>query len=986
MSTTIQKTPLLKTKPFDPVASFKRHWLKIVIFGGFIFLLLSPLSIIMSKPFYTASGKIRITPVTTSYISRSEERSITGYYSSYVSTQVDMIVNQDILEKAVDRLPANAKAIYLPAGMPLSIAARNIKTNLKVRQIPGTHLINIQIFGRRPEGLSEVINSIIEVFIEHYRNEEEGRDYRRLSYLKQEKEKIEGNISELTKIYRQLSQKAGTSTFVESHNFLENALFKMQELYISAYNGRLIKENHLKQLLEEAKIQKTIPVDPFVNELVENNNMISQIDLLNYNLINELRTSLNDMTVDNPEYAATLNRIEKIKDYFNEHKKNLKDKTKKALIDKREIEQDINILSAKAELNAARETENELAKKIEELKIGKADISQTILRGQQVRNQIINSEELLKRIDTRYQELQLESKAPGRINLESQAVPPLMPAGSNMKKILIVIFLFSFGSVSSISLLFDLMDNRVRGRKDILSCLGATPTWPISDYNSLSFSNIPFSRVTLDDPGNTVSKSIHSLAIRLDKERRDHNAKIAVFTGVDAKSGASEILINTAHTMSNLCEKVLLIEANFDSPSFNHSLKNLSNDGLIDYLLGNSDLNRIIQRDMERNIDYIPAGRLKNNKDISHINMAKIPKMLDQFRSTYDFIIIDTSPILVSDFTEFLIIQADIVPLVIQGDRSFYSHVYRVGQILFRLEVPSVAVILNWGAPRSINKIQKFVFQVVWPIQTRLKYQFSKFFNFHSKKTTPIIDVSKALNSLSAFFFTKVHISYISDKKLKYIFTSGLLLLLFITLFIIILLNFSIFNQPSSTVNMVKKIVQNDPEGYVAPNTKDTSLKDFKMANSNFLSLNEKQIESYPNNKEIVKNPLSDQADQINYSVKLPHGSDDIYSMIKNEKWILEQKSDLYTIQLMASADKLKLMHFIEQNNLNKSVACFHRFYKGTDWYSLIYGQYEGWSNAVKALASLPNELHVCSPWIRHIKDIQGLIKENEKFSYVYND
>ena len=131
MSSTIQTTPLLKTKPFDPIASFKRHWLKIFIFGGFIFLILYPFSIFMSKPYYTASGKVRINPVTTSYISRSDERSITGYYSSYVSTQVNRILEVDLLEKAVDRLPANAKAIYLPPGMPLSIAARPIKAAFK---------------------------------------------------------------------------------------------------------------------------------------------------------------------------------------------------------------------------------------------------------------------------------------------------------------------------------------------------------------------------------------------------------------------------------------------------------------------------------------------------------------------------------------------------------------------------------------------------------------------------------------------------------------------------------------------------------------------------------------------------------------------------------------------------------------------------------------------------------------------------------------
>jgi hypothetical protein len=132
----------------------------------------------------------------------------------------------------------------------------------------------------------------------------------------------------------------------------------------------------------------------------------------------------------------------------------------------------------------------------------------------------------LNRVDTRIYELKLESKAPGKIRLERMADIQGMVSGNNLKKLIILIFMFSFGFITAGCALFDILDDRIRNEKDILNSLGTLPHRPIDDYLQVGMKGTPFSRVLMDDPTNKVAQSIHSLAIKFDKERQNHEQKL----------------------------------------------------------------------------------------------------------------------------------------------------------------------------------------------------------------------------------------------------------------------------------------------------------------------------------------------------------------------------------------------------------------------------------------------------------------------------
>ena len=112
----VERKPI---KPFDPIGSLFRHWLKIAVFGSALFVLLSPVALFKKKAFYKAEGKLMIAPSVQTLISRTETNPITGSYSNYVRTQCERIKTKEIVEASLDRLDQNIKK-NLPSATVLS--------------------------------------------------------------------------------------------------------------------------------------------------------------------------------------------------------------------------------------------------------------------------------------------------------------------------------------------------------------------------------------------------------------------------------------------------------------------------------------------------------------------------------------------------------------------------------------------------------------------------------------------------------------------------------------------------------------------------------------------------------------------------------------------------------------------------------------------------------------------------------------------------
>ncbi len=709
------------SKPFDPVATIVRHWFKIAVFGTVLFILILPVLLLLKNPYFATTGKLRISPVVPALITRSDELSITGYYTSYVQTQVDKIKTPEILEAAFEKLKPEIRRIHAPGGMPVTQAAEILKRKLIVVQVAGTHLISITLGGTKPDGLAEMVNAVMDSYMARLRDEEDGRDNRRLKYLQQDKDAREKEVELLAQTVEVLSRDANTSTFSEMHNVHDPALVQLQHAYVRAYGLRLEKENALKELRTEGEALKQVSLEPLVDEMVESNDALSQIDQYTYQTLQQMRSSIDGVSKSNPDKKYIDARMQGMGDYLQKKRTDIRDRAHSIVYGKRDVEQQKNLIKAEAEFRQAQSEEQEIIKERDRVQQLKVVTSQAILKGQDTVARLEHLRAMLNRIDERINDLKLETMAPGRISLDSTARRPELPDSESSKKALLLALLLSFGAAAGVCIAFDIMDNRVRTRKDVAAAVGAPPSWPISNYLRHALPEVAFHRVTRDDQNNTVAMAINSLAVHLNKERVDHGGKVVLFTGVDSQSGVTGIALNTAYALSLMCGKILVIDANQMHPQIAALTGIAAESDLQALLSGAARIDDCIAAADDRGFDVLPLRPATKAAELAPMARAAFPGILQELRSRYNFVLIDAPPVLKHDLTEYLLVHADMAVLIIQGDRSPYSATHMAADIILKLQVPALAPVLNWGAPRQRSQGEIFIASLLNRVELELR-------------------------------------------------------------------------------------------------------------------------------------------------------------------------------------------------------------------------------------------------------------------------
>lgn len=172
------------------------------------------------------------------------------------------------------------------------------------------------------------------------------------------------------------------------------------------------------------------------------------------------------------------------------------------------------------------------------------------------------------------------------------------------------------------------------------------------------------------------------------------------------------------------------------------------------------------------------------------------------------------------------------------------------------------------------------------------------------------------------------------------------------------------------------------PSGFVhKQNIKKSS--DFKFSHVNdtknhVLNNHSAKKKSAENNQSLPAeaNPESTSLDQVlqkdigNKSWKSNESVVQNKSLIKSKAWILEQNPAYYAIQIMMGRNKKKIIGFARGNKLQNNVAIYRSYIKNKEMYNLIYGCYESYNMAKKALTGLPDNALKYSPFIRRFASV----------------
>jgi len=150
-----------------------------------------------------------------------------------------------------------------------------------------------------------------------------------------------------------------------------------------------------------------------------------------------------------------------------------------------------------------------------------------------------------------------------------------------------------------------------------------------------------------NDPDGTYAEGIRRLRTNLRFVAPGRPSRVVLLVGVAPTEGRTTALCNVAIAIADTGRKVLLIDADLRRPRVTDLLGLHSASGLSGLLVSPAPLQSAIQR-WNGVIDVLPSGPVPHNPAelLASDNMAQL---LDEVRRQYDVVLVDASPLAVSD-------------------------------------------------------------------------------------------------------------------------------------------------------------------------------------------------------------------------------------------------------------------------------------------------------------------------------------------------
>jgi protein-tyrosine kinase len=204
--------------------------------------------------------------------------------------------------------------------------------------------------------------------------------------------------------------------------------------------------------------------------------------------------------------------------------------------------------------------------------------------------------------------------------------------------------------------------------------------------------------VNLKKPREAPGEEFRTLRTRLNHLQNSQDLHSLVVTSASPAEGKSFTAVNLAISQAQLADKrVVLADFDFRRPSVDKTLQLASSPGITDYLRGEIPLAKAIRKLDEANLYVMTAGQAVPNP-LELLNLRECRTLLDTLRQNFDWVIIDSPPLLFAADGNLLSTLSDGTILVVRIGTTTYETVSRALQSLCENNV--LGIVVN-GARRA---------------------------------------------------------------------------------------------------------------------------------------------------------------------------------------------------------------------------------------------------------------------------------------------
>ena len=201
--------------------------------------------------------------------------------------------------------------------------------------------------------------------------------------------------------------------------------------------------------------------------------------------------------------------------------------------------------------------------------------------------------------------------------------------------------------------------------------------------------------ISLKVPGSIQAEAFTTLRTAILLSSVDHPPKVIMITSSLPGEGKSVVSINFAITLAKRGARVLLAETDLRRPSLERYLDLPNNGGLASALLG-ADTNTLVQPISEElpGLSVLTAGQATLNAPELLASM-RMRELMDEWREKYDYVVLDTPPLLAVSDAAIVAHLADASLLVVRFSKTTRQALSRAATTFSNNHARFLGVVVN---------------------------------------------------------------------------------------------------------------------------------------------------------------------------------------------------------------------------------------------------------------------------------------------------
>lgn len=196
------------------------------------------------------------------------------------------------------------------------------------------------------------------------------------------------------------------------------------------------------------------------------------------------------------------------------------------------------------------------------------------------------------------------------------------------------------------------------------------------------------------NPRSPVSEAYRTIRTNLQFASVAENTQVILVTSSKSGEGKTSLSCNLALVTAQAGQRVLLIDADMRKPQVHHRFQVSNLDGLSSILIRERTFEEAVVQTQTQNLWLLPSGPIPPNPSEMLASQA-MKKYLDSFRQEFDYIFIDTSPVLAVSDPLVLAAVSDGTLFVVDAQQTNRNMARQAVAALVQVHARMLGVVLN---------------------------------------------------------------------------------------------------------------------------------------------------------------------------------------------------------------------------------------------------------------------------------------------------